>query len=150
MYPEERVSRFVTENFVPIRIDVRNPAGQAAMERFGALWTPTIVFLDPEGVERYRFEGYLPAEEFLAQLLLGLAHVEFARKNFAEAERLFSEVAERFPKSELAPQALYWKGVSRYKASGDAAALGDTAAAFQKRYSDSSWAKKASVWAQPH
>ena len=150
MYPDERVSRFVTENFVPIRIDVRNPAGQAAMERFGALWTPMILFLDPQGVERYRFEGYLPVPEFLAQLTLGLAHVDFAGKSFAEAERRFAEVTEKYPDSEVAPQAVYWRGVSRYKSTGNAGALGETAAAFEKRYSDSSWARKASVWARPH
>ena len=40
----------------------------------------------------------------------------------------------------------YWAGVSRYRASGDAQALSDTAASFDRRYRDSTWAKKASVW----
>ena len=40
-----------------------------------------------------------------------------------------------------------WAGVARYKATGDAAALKDTAERFKKRYADSTWAKKASVWA---
>lgn len=148
MYPNERVAKFLSENFLPVKIDVRKQP--ALMERFGAQWTPTLIFLDPGGTERYRFEGYLPTEDFLAQLTLGLAHVEFARKNWAQAERRFGEVVERYPKSETAPEALYWQGVSRYKGSGDASALGQTAADFQRRYSDSSWAKKASVWAQPH
>jgi len=38
-------------------------------------------------------------------------------------------------------------GVSKYKESGDAAALGETAKAFQSRYKDSPWAKKSSIWA---
>lgn len=45
-----------------------------------------------------------------------------------------------------APEALYWAGVSRYKATNDAAALAGTADAFARRYQDSVWAKKASVW----
>jgi len=36
--------------------------------------------------------------------------------------------------------------VSHYKASGDAADLQQTAAAFENKYSDSVWAKKASIW----
>ena len=54
---------------------------------------------------------------------------------------------ERRADSEIAPEALYWAGVSRYKATGDASALQETAKAFQLQYRDSSWAKKASVWA---
>ena len=62
------------------------------------------------------------------------------------AERHFREIVDRFPDSESAAEAMYWSGVSRYKGSGDAAALGETARAFSRRYQESSWAKKASVW----
>jgi hypothetical protein len=37
--------------------------------------------------------------------------------------------------------------VSKYRATNDPSALKDTAAAFAERYQQSSWAKKASVWA---
>ena len=47
----------------------------------------------------------------------------------------------------MAAEALYWAGVAKYKATGDAAALGETAEAFSTRFRDSPWAKKASVWA---
>lgn len=46
----------------------------------------------------------------------------------------------------MAPEALYWAGVSKYKASGDPGALARTAEAFRTRFTDSPWAKKASVW----
>jgi len=115
-------------------------------ERYGVQWTPTTLILDPSGVERQRIEGFLPADDFLAQLALGLAKSAFARQQFAEAERRFREVVERFPKSDAAAEALYWAGVSRYKATNDAAALAQTADAFNQRYKESSWAKKASVW----
>ncbi len=144
MYPDPRVADFVAAQFVPVKIDVRkNPK---PMDRFGALWTPTIILLDPQGTERYRFEGYLPVELFLAQLTLGLGHVAFAMKDWVAAEAWFHEVVEKYPNSEAAPEALYWEGVSRYKA-GDQSALGQTAQNFKMRYSDTSWAKKSSVWA---
>ena len=57
------------------------------------------------------------------------------------------EVAQQFPKSDSAPEALYWAGVSKYKASHDPAPLGETARALKERYPESSWTKKASVWA---
>jgi hypothetical protein len=115
-------------------------------ERFNAQWTPTVLVVDPQGTERYRFEGYLPAPEFLAQLRLGLAHAWRARGAFAEAERLYRELADDPAAGDVAPEALYWSGVAKYKATGDPTALGETAAAFQSRFTDSPWAKKASVW----
>jgi hypothetical protein len=123
-----------------------NPQG---FQRFGVQWTPTIIIADPSGTERYRFEGYLPVEEFLPQLEFGLGKVAFATSKWQEAERRFREVAEQYPKSDIAPEALYWAGVSKYKASGDASALAATATALQSQYPDSIWTKKASVWAAP-
>ena len=119
----------------------------AVFERFGVQWTPTLVFFDPQGKEVYRFEGYLPPEEFLARLELGLGKAAFARKDFAAAERQFRGIVERLASTAAAAEALYWAGVARYKASGDAKALQETAAQFKERYRDSEWAKKASVWA---
>ena len=148
MYPDERVARFITDNFIAARVHVRDQAGDFVRfgERFNAQWTPTILELDPDGVERHRIEGYLPADDFLGQLTLGLGHMAFKRGDFGEAEKRFREVVDTLPRSDAAAEALYWAGVSRYKKSGDASALGETAHAFKQRYTDSPWAKKASVW----
>jgi TolA-binding protein len=83
----------------------------------------------------------------MAQLELGLAKVAFTKSDFGKAEQIYREIVNRFSNSAAAPEALYWAGVSKYKGTNDAAALKDTAAAFRSRYSDSQWAKKASVWA---
>lgn len=148
MYPDKGVEKYLAVNFLPVKIDVRqNPD---LMKRFGALWTPTLLFLDPGGTERYRFEGYLPVPDFLGHLILGRAHVAFAMNEWREAEKSFQEILDRDPESEIAPEALYWRGVARYKASESPAALAETAAEFTKRYVESSWAKKASVWGQAH
>jgi hypothetical protein len=148
VYPESRVSEFVTRHFVPVRAHVRDQAElfQQLGQRFNAQWTPTVLIVDPDGRERHRIEGFLPADEFLAQLRLGLGHSAFARGRFSEAEPLFREVTDGHPETDAAAEAQYWAGVSRYKATNDAAALTDTARAFAERYQDSTWAKKASVW----
>jgi len=142
------VARFITEYFIPVRVHVREQADDFKRfgERYGARWTPTILELDADGTERHRIEGFLPAHDFLAQLTLGLAEIAFKRQDWTEAERLFRDVVDRYPESEAAPEALYWAGVTRYKGSGDGAALAETALAFAERYQDTSWAKKASVW----
>jgi hypothetical protein len=139
------VSALINEQFVPVKIHVKeNPEG---FQRFGAQWTPTVIIADPDGTERYRFEGYLPPEDFLAQISLGLGKAHFARGEWKGAEERFRDLVERHPDSDAAPEALYWAGVTKYKATNDGSALQETARAFQLRYRDSTWAKKASVWA---
>jgi thioredoxin family protein/tetratricopeptide repeat protein len=144
VYPNDRVSKFINENFVPIKIHIKE--NKDAFGRFGAQWTPTLIVLDPEGKERYRFEGFLPPDDFLAQLETGLARSAFERGELQEAERRYREIAQQHPKSEAAPEALYWAGVSKYKATNDPAPLGQAAQELKQQYPESSWAKKASVW----
>ncbi len=60
---------------------------------------------------------------------------------------MFRRVYEELPDTDSAPEALYWTGVTRYKDTGDATALKETARAFTTRYKDTTWAKKASIWA---
>lgn len=150
MYPDPRVVEFIDQNFVPIRVHVREQRDEykRLSAQYGAQWTPTILILDPEGAERHRVEGFLPVEDLLSQLELGLAHAAFAAGAFADAEARFAEVLDRYPQSEAAAEALYWKGVSRYKETGDASALAETARAFSTHYRETPWAKKASVWAR--
>jgi hypothetical protein len=145
VYPNPKVEPFIKEQFVPARFHIKDQ--QPAFQRFNVQWTPTILILDSDGTERHRIEGFLPSDDFLAQLRLGLAHTARLTGNFVEAERLYRELADDPTAKSVAPEALYWAGVSRYKATNDGAALADTARQFQKRFSDSLWAKKASVWA---
>ena len=148
MWPDERIGRFVNENFLPARVHVKDDAQafRSYAERYNAHWTPTILMLDSDGVERYRIEGFLPADDFLAHLMLGRARIAFNEGNWAEAERRFREVVQQLPNADGAPEALYWAGVARYKGTGNAAALKETGRAFAREYVDSTWAKKASVW----
>ncbi len=151
MFPDERVARFITENFVPVRVHVRENAEEFRRlgERYGEIWTPTHLILEPDGTERHRIEGFLPADELLAQLSVGLGHAAFKRRDWPEAERQFRAVVDSYPETEAAPEAAYWSGVSHYKATNDPGALAETARQFTTRYADTTWAKRASVWQKP-
>lgn len=141
--------KFVNDNFIAARVHVKDDAAtfQKYGEKYNAHWTPTILELDSDGDEQWRIEGFLPNDDFLAQLMLGRAHMDFKQGKWSDAEKRFREVYDKLPNADAAPEALYWAGVSRYKASNDSAALKETARAFKTRYADSSWAKKASIWA---
>ena len=148
MYPDDQVARFISENFLPARVHVKeDPAEfQRLGAKYEAHWTPTILELDSDGNERHRIEGFLEKDDFLSQLKLGLGKAAFKDEKWKDAERWFNEIVKQHPKSEAAAEALYWLGVSRYKASGEGRFLGETAAAFRTQYPDSTWAKKASIW----
>lgn len=148
MWPDERVVRFVADNFIPTRVHVKDDAAQFQRfgEKYAAQWTPTILQLDSGGVERHRIEGFLPADDFLAQLMLGRAQLDFKAEKWADAEKRFRAIVEKLPNTDAAPEALYWAGVARYKGSKDSTALKETARAFTTRYTDTSWAKKSSIW----
>jgi TolA-binding protein len=148
VYPDPRVAQFMTQHFVPVRVHVKEQKDefQRLGERFNAQWTPTTLAIDDSGTERHRIEGFLPADDFLGQLALGAAKAAFSRKDYTAAERLYRNIIDTNPTSDAAPEALYWAGVSKYRATNDPSALGETARAFAKQYQDSSWAKKASVW----
>jgi hypothetical protein len=148
VYPDPEVSDLVSSRFIPVRVHVKDNA--AEFQRLGAMfeaqWTPTTLIVDGSSNERHRIEGFLPKEDFASQLELGLAKTAFARGDFEGAARTFETVIAHHPDTDAAPEAQYWAGVSRYKATGDPQALGDTSTRFRERYSDSTWAKKASVW----
>jgi outer membrane protein assembly factor BamD (BamD/ComL family) len=121
-----------------------NPAG---FHRLDVVWTPTTLVLDETGKERHRIEGYLPKDEFAAQLTLGLARVAFMHKKWADAEKLYDEILQKYPTSAAAPEAVYWKAVCHYKATNDHTVLGEVPKTLQQKYPNSVWVKKAIPWA---
>ena len=114
--------------------------------RFDAFWTPTVLVLDPDGKERWRLEGYLSPDEFRAHLEMGLARVALARKDWAQAESRYSAIAESYPDSKYAPQAVYFRGVSRYSASHDGADLKATADALADKYPETERRMRSLPW----
>ena len=129
---------------MPLSVHIKeNPKN---FHRFDSIWTPTVLILDSDGKERWRLEGYLPKDEFRANLEMGLARVSVMKKDWADAEQRYNSIVERFPDSKFAPEAVYWRGVSHYKATNDHTALGDVAKTFAGKYKDSVSAVKSVPW----
>lgn len=119
----------------------------AWFHRFGAVWTPTILVMAADGVERDRIEGYLPKNWFRARLEMGLGRVAFTHKKWADAEKIYAGVAENYADTAVAPEAIYWRGVSHYKATNDHTELGEVAGELGKKYPGSEWTLKSLPWA---
>jgi hypothetical protein len=138
------VSAFIEQHFVPNQAHIKDQG--PVFHRLNVLWTPTVLILDSAGVERRRSEGYLPRDEFFAELHLGLARVAFMRKDWSAAEQFYGTVIERFPKTLGAAEAIYWRGVARYKGTNDHTELPKIAAEFERQHQQTIWAMKASIW----
>ncbi len=105
-----------------------------------------MILLDSEGKERVRLEGYLPNHDFVAALTSGLGRIAFTHKKYADAERWYNDVVARFGNSHFAPEAMYWKAVTHYKATNDHTVLGKVAEELRRAHPTSVWASKAVPW----
>ena len=116
------------------------------VKRYSVKWTPTIIILDAGGDEHHRFIGFLQPEDFIAQITLGKGKLAFNLDNFDQAIECFREILVGYPKTDAAPEAQYYLGVSKYKASHDPKELKLGLEALQRNYPQSEWTKKAQVY----
>ncbi len=142
-YSDNRVVSFVGRHFVAVKVPVKEKPEVAAS--FDVIWTPNVVVGDDAGKAHYRIEGYLPPEDFLAQLALGLGRYRLDRQQFPQAVHHFQEVAERHRGSDHGAQALYWLGVAQYKNTKDPAQLRPSWEKLISDYPASDWAKRANL-----
>jgi len=102
--------------------------------------------MDAAGSERYRIEGYLPKKWFRARLEMGLGRVAFMHKKWADAEKTYARVAENYADTTVAVEAIYWRGVSNYKATNDHTVLGGVAKELGEKYPGNEWTLKSLPW----
>jgi hypothetical protein len=147
-YSEERVKAYLNQFFVPVRLhcDFDHPTEE--MRRHGIKWTPTLLVLDASGREHHRSVGYLAPEEFIAQMDLGRAKLDFARDALAPAIDEFAGVLESCPECSAAPEARYYLGVSRYKQTHDLRELKRIWEVLSRDFPQSEWTRKAEPYSQ--
>lgn len=143
-YSEPRVIEYVTDQFVPWRVDFQ--VETRLIRLYDVSMTPTVIIADGKGKEHYRSVGFLPPRRFLGQLAIGLAWVAFGRRKYSNAGDLFEAVARDFPECGIAPEAIYFRGVSRDKITEDHSSRKAAAEELDQRCPDSDWAVRASLW----
>jgi len=139
-FPQVAVENFIMDKMVPLRA----PVGTKTLAcDFRVAWTPTLVILDYYGKEHQRTIGYIPPGEMVASLLLGMGKVSFDNADFNEAVVQFSTLLNGCPNSAVAAEAIYLRGVARYKSSHAPAALKDTYKQLLAEYPQSEWTGRA-------
>jgi hypothetical protein len=144
-YSDQEIANFINQTFVPLESHIKEHP--AYFKRFEAVWTPTILVMDSQGVERYRIEGYLPKNWFRARLEMGLARVQFMHKKFADAEKIYAAIIEQHADTGVVPEAIYWRGVCHYKATNDHTVLTEVAKELAEKYPDDESTLKSVPWA---
>jgi len=139
-YPDPKVVQFIRDNMVPIQVLFD---AQPIATEFNVKWTPTIITLDPEGKEHHRTVGFLPPEELIPSLMLGIAKSDFDQEKFGEALSMLDKLLKEYPRSDSAPEATYHQGVSKYKSTHDAKSLKAAYEKLQAEYPSSEWTKRA-------
>ncbi len=125
-----------------------DPQSKTIIQRYKQVWTPTILVLSPQGDVYHEWSGYLPPDLYLAQLYLGLGKAALKEDRNEDAGRHFDRVAEQYPDSDAAPEALYWAAVTRFKGSGKGVDLQEGWRRLRERYPDSAWRQKQSFMEQ--
>jgi len=142
-YPDEDVSRFLSDNFVPVLVDYDSET--VPLRKYNVFWTPSILFVDPKGVDHFRLEGYLPPGLFLPCLKYGRAMIAYRSHRFEEAVDLFERVVWEHPGSSRAAPSMYFGGIARHK-TDESYTLESLRDRLMASYPDSEWASRTSVW----
>jgi TolA-binding protein len=139
-HPDESVAAELHELTVPVKVNVL--ADRALCKKMGAVWTPIFAFVDGDGVEHHRFIGFLPPDEFKAQIHLARAREAFAKGDYARSRAVYQGIVDRFANTDAAPESLYWTGVCDFKLTKDMQSLLDRCKEVPKRYPAHIWARK--------
>ncbi len=131
---------------MPVHFNVRDEANAELATRYMQVWTPTIHLLLADGRSVHEHIGYLPPDEFLAELELGVAKSHLKRRDYGVAADWFERIRDRRPTSHVAPESAYWAAVARYNESGQKDGLLKGWRALRLRYPDSVWRWKQMIY----
>ena len=145
-YPDSRVADTLEQNFVPVKLTVAegNRPTEEAMDRYNVVWTPTMIVLDETGKEVRRSVGWLPPDEMVAELHMGLGAYYLVKKQYDRAFDCFQRVVREAQNSRQVPEAIYWSGMARYEKDHDPSGLMEYWHELRDRFPDSEWWRKAS------
>jgi tetratricopeptide (TPR) repeat protein len=139
-YPDERVAKFLSLNFVPVQLQSSHTA---MMQKFSVSWTPTLIVLDADGREHYRAVGFFTPEDMIATFMTAKGRWALDTDQLADARALFEEVISLYPDKDAAAEALFFLGVAKYKISHDPKLLRETYDQLKARFPQSMWTKQA-------
>ena len=139
-YPKKEVAEFLNKAVVPLRVP---SDAKPLSDDFNLKWTPMLAVLDWNGKEHQRTVGFLPPDEFIPSVLLGIAKTHFDQDQFGEALTVLDRILSDYGGSNAAPEAVFLKGVCGYKSTQNPTPLKEAYEKLQAAYPASEWTKRA-------
>lgn len=149
-YLDREVVDLLNERFVPVLLNARRESAALRVLNGGHayVFSPVLIVYAPDGRELRRSSGYLSPQALLLELHIALAVGEMDRARWVEAHRILDEAIARYRYARNVPEAMWWRGVSRYRASGnDLTVLREAWDPLIAGYRGSIWAEKADILA---
>lgn len=143
-YQNQDIVDYINANFIPWQVDYLNDKVQ--VKRFHVDWTPCLVVLDPEHGELARSLGFLSPPELRAFLEFSRGLAAYRSQDLPRAAEIFDQVVNDFPGSHMAPEAIWFRGITRFQIDGDKSVLNATYLELDANYPHSIWKEKASAW----
>ncbi|MCF8084426.1 MAG: hypothetical protein K9M96_15145 [Deltaproteobacteria bacterium] len=141
-YPNQDVIEEIHKQVIPVRIPFDSPLA----EEFVVKWTPNLLFLDRDRKTHHRIIGFLPPEELIPAVQLGVGKCFLEIGDLDRAGSVLDETVQKHPESHAAPQAIYFAAVSNYKSSHKGDPLKQAYERLQADYPESEWAKRSAPY----
>ena len=139
-YPNPAVVDFIQNNMIQLRILSDN---ESVALKFKIKWTPTLITLDKEGNEHYRTIGFLRPEALVSSLMLGIGRMRLDKGEYQGAISNFDKLIATSSKNDFIAEAIYFRGVARYKLTNDLKSMKEAYDKLSEEYPDSEWTEKA-------
>jgi len=139
-YPDRSVIDFISENLIPLRVP---SDAKPLSEDFNVKWTPTLITLGFDGKEHHRTVGFLEPKELISRLLLGEAKYFFDNDKYSDALKKLEKIQADYKNTAAVQEAIYLRGVSQYKSTGDPLHLKAAYEILSKNFPDGEWTKRA-------
>ena len=138
-YPNAKVADYMNANVVAVRIGHEE---EPLAGRYLVKWTPRLFVLDPEEITHHQIMGFLPPDELVPFLHLGRAKAAFHADRLDEAAEMLDQLLQETPASASAPEAVFLRGVSRFKKDHDKSHLQKVYRTLRQDYPGSEWAPR--------
>lgn len=142
-YPSPTVQHLIADELVPVRLYLNDRTQRGHFRSYQVIWTPTIVIADWRGTAHYHSPAFLPPDDFMSMLHLGLARAEMAWSRYPAAIARLEATAAAGAES-MAPEALFWLGIARFLKTRRQGAMAEAWAELRARFPTSPWAARAS------
>lgn len=129
----------MNDNVIPVRI----PSSDPLAEEYKIKWTPALITADWDAEEHHRTVGFLPPEELIPTILLGVAKLYFDKEVFDKALSSITKLLKEYPASDACPEAIFMRGVCGYKSTHNPQPLKESYEQLAKDYPGSAWTKRA-------